>query len=138
MNRINLVLTIVVALAAGFAGRAIADARWWASGAVAHAESREPNDGDRWEYCAVLKAQYPGSVRGGLYWIAYFKGDRPDVRDVEVGPSGNALSKAVAQLGNEGWEMVGAGPLEVRQTEGRPGANAPSVPQALFFKRRSG
>ena len=133
MSRRSVALTIVLALVAGFAGRALFDMGWWNSGPVAVASASESNEYEqKWEYCAVLKAQYPGSIRGGIYWISYFKGDRPEIVDIEVGPSGNALSKALAKLGSEGWELVGEGPLEVRPFEARPGTNAPS---ALFLKR---
>jgi hypothetical protein len=125
----NYLLLTMLALAAGFAGHA------WGEklSPVSTAEARigaQRDDGRRWEYCAVTKAQFLGSPRGGAYWISYFRGDRVQVETVETGPSGNALAKAVAKLGEEGWEMVGEGPLEVRA--GTPGG----TPTALFFKRR--
>ncbi len=130
MSRKHLALTIVLALAAGFAGRSLAETSWFSNSiAPVRAESREADSEEqKWEYCAVLKAQYPGAVRGGIYWISYFKGERIETIDVEVGVTGNALSKAVTRLGNEGWELVGQGPLEVRQ-----GADPRST--ALYFKR---
>jgi hypothetical protein len=85
-----------------------------------------------WEYCAVVKAQYPGSVRL-VYWIAYFRGDAVRTEPVEADLGGNAFAKAVAKLGQDGWEMVGEGPLEVRP-EVRPGPL--TSPNAVFFKRR--
>jgi hypothetical protein len=123
------VLVAVVALAAGFSGRAVADRLPLATAAEARAGAQR-EDGRRWEYCAVTKAQFVGSNRGGVYWIGYFRGAGVQTETVEVGPTGNALAKAVAKLGEEGWEMVGEGPLEVRV--GIPGG----TPTALFFKRR--
>lgn len=122
-------LVVLLALAAGFAGRA------WGERIppVPAAEARgaaQRDDGRKWEYCAVTKAQFAASNRGGVYWISYFRGGGVQVENVETGPTGNALAKAVAKLGEEGWEMVGEGPLEVRV--GTPGG----TPTALFFKRR--
>ncbi|HZI18917.1 MAG TPA: hypothetical protein VEY09_10015 [Pyrinomonadaceae bacterium] len=122
-------LVILLALCAGLSGRA------WGERvqAVPAAEARvaaQRDDGRKWEYCAVTKAQFVGSNRGGVYWISYFRGDRVQVETVETGPTGNAMAKAVAKLGEENWEMVGEGPLEVRA--GVPGG----TPNALFFKRR--
>ena len=131
MTRRHFLLTLVLALAAGFAGHALYAAL--VSPQVAQARAASADSGDApWEYCAVLKAQYPGSVRL-VYWIAYFKGDGVRTEDVEAGPGGNAFGKAVAKLGQDGWEMVGEGPLEVRP-EVRP--NALTLPNAVFFKRR--
>ena len=80
----------------------------------------------KWEYCAVTKSQYLVSNRGNQYWIAYFRGGRVQVVDVEGGVTGNALSNAIFKLGEEGWEMVGEGTLEVRSPDNK----------ALYFKRR--
>lgn len=131
MGRKYFALTIVLALAAGFAGRSLADARWLMTGVEVNAASLEADpEVPQWEYCAVLKAQYPGSIRGGLYWISYFRGERIETIDIEAGVTGNGLSKAISKLGSEGWELVGQGPLEVRQGAADPRATA------LFFKRR--
>lgn len=75
----------------------------------------EGTDGQKWEYCCVSKAAYPGSLRAGVYWITYFRSSGQQSIDVEDNATSNAaLAKAIARLGNEGWEMVGVGPLEVR------------------------
>lgn len=133
-RRINYA-TIILALFAGFAGGSLSRGSLWApTPAAASAAAREGEGEDdaaqKWEYCAVLKAQYPGSVRGEVYWISYFRGERVETVNVEAPPGGNAFSKAVNRLGLEGWEMVGQGPLEVRT--GLPG----QAPPAVFFKRR--
>ena len=78
----------------------------------------------KWEYCSLTRAVAPG--RGGLYWISYFNDG--GIRVVEVEEQATERSgpgKAIAKLGAEGWEMVGQGPLELRQG----GLNA------LYFKR---
>lgn len=137
MSRRHFALTIALALAAGFFGSLLAGAARHADGGVvtaARAAGREGESEDgadqRWEYCAVVKAQYGPPSRGDAYWISYFRGERMEVVSVEVPPGGNAFSKAVNRLGTEGWEMVGQGPLEVRT--GLPG----QPPPAVFFKRR--
>ncbi|HYH84685.1 MAG TPA: hypothetical protein VEX60_04330, partial [Pyrinomonadaceae bacterium] len=122
-------LTIVIALVAGLAGQLIY------GGLVSPrtAEARAGDDESRlqWEYCAVTKAQFAATSRGGIYWIAYFKSNgNVDVATIETGPTGNAFSRAVARLGEDGWDMVGEGPLEIRP--GQPGG----TPTAIFFKRR--
>lgn len=131
MRRNHFLLTLALALAAGVAGHALYGALVSPQTAQARAASRDSSD-VQWEYCAVVKAQYPGSVRL-VYWIAYFKGEGVRTEDVEAGPSGNAFAKAVAKLGQDGWDMVGAGPLEIR-SEIRPYPYG--APNAVFFKRR--
>lgn len=126
MNK-RVLLTLVLSAAVGVAGHAL----FGTLVVPRTVEARAVDSGDvRWEYCAVLKAQYPGNPRI-VYWIAYFKGDSVKTEDVQTGVSGNAFAKAVAKLGDEGWEMVGEGPLET-VIPMRPG----SSPNAIFFKRR--
>ncbi|HEX8144670.1 MAG TPA: hypothetical protein VF553_19030 [Pyrinomonadaceae bacterium] len=79
----------------------------------------------KWEYCSLTKAVVPSS-RGGLYWISYFRETGVHVVEVEeVATERSGPAKALARLGEEGWEMVGQGQLEIRQG----GFNA------LYFKR---
>ncbi len=127
MNRRHYLLTAALALCASLAGHALYGALVAPRTAEARAAG-EPRDGG-WEYCAVVKAQYVGSPQGGIYWIAYFKGEGVRTEDVKVGPTGNAFAKAFAKLGEEGWDMVGEGPLEIR-----PGPGGTTT--AVFFKRR--
>ncbi|MBA3805545.1 MAG: hypothetical protein H0X14_07530 [Acidobacteria bacterium] len=127
MSRKNCFLIIVLALVAGFAGQMIY------GGLVSPRTAEASADDSRlqWEYCAVTKAQFAGTARGGAYWISYFKSNGSvEVLTVETGPTGNAFAKAAAKLGDEGWDMVGEGPLEIRP--GQPGG----TPAAIFFKRR--
>lgn len=129
MSRKNYFLTIVMALVAGFAGQLIYGGL--VSPRTAEASARQGDSGLHWEYCAVMKAQFAGSPRGGAYWITYFKlGGVVDTETVETGVTGNGFAKAVAKLGEQGWDMVGEGPLEIRP--GQPG----TTPTAIFFKRR--
>ncbi|HYY99546.1 MAG TPA: hypothetical protein VE642_13175 [Pyrinomonadaceae bacterium] len=125
MSGKHLLPTIVLALAAGFAGHAL---RGEPSTRAAGPGAPDPAD-LQWEYCAVVKAQYVGSPQGGVYWVAYFKGEGVRTEDVRVGPTGNAFAKAVAKLGEDGWDMVGQGPLEIR-----PGPGGTTT--AVFFKRQ--
>lgn len=124
MSGKHLLPTIVLALAAGVAGHALRGEP------SSRAAAQRPDASDlQWEYCAVVKAQYIGSPQGGIYWIAYFKGEGVRTEDVKAGPTGNAFAKAVAKLGEDGWDMVGEGPLEIRPGPG-------GTPTAVFFKRR--
>ena len=129
MSRKNYLLTIVMALVAGFAGHLIYGGL--VSPRTAEARVRDDDSRLQWEYCAVSKAQFAGTSRGGAYWISYFKSNgNVDIETIETGPTGNAFSKATAKLGESGWDMVGEGPLEIRP--GLPGG----TPTAIFFKRR--
>lgn len=117
----------MLALVAGLAGHAL---RGEPSSHAAAGPRADADASDlQWEYCAVVKAQYVGSPQGGIYWIAYFKGEGVRTEDVKAGPTGNAFAKAVSKLGEEGWDMVGEGPLEIRPGPG-------GTPTAVFFKRR--
>lgn len=101
---------------------------------VASAESSgdpkgETREGVRWEYCAVSRAGYTGSTRGGAYWVSYFKDVGVEIVEIEEKVSeqqGAAISRAIAKLGEEGWEMVGSSDLPVRS--GRY--------EAIYFKRQ--
>jgi hypothetical protein len=128
MKRRHYLLTAALSLAAGFAGHALGGGLL----TPRPAEARAPRDSE-WEYCAVVKAQ-TGDPRRIIYWINYFKGEGVRNEPVEANLGGNSFAKAAAKLGDEGWEMVGEGPLEVLPVL-RPGPTA-GVPTAIFFKRR--
>lgn len=121
-----LMWTAALALAAGLTGHWLAG--WAGVGAEVRASARSAA-GERWEYCVVTRAQYPGSVRGGQYWIGYFRGNTMRTELVEATVSEVGLAKAISKLGEEGWEMVGEGPLDAGP------ARTSSTPQALYFKR---
>ena len=79
----------------------------------------------KWDYCSLTRAA-TGPTRGGLYWISYFSDSGVRVVEVEEqATERGGPAKAIAQLGADGWEMVGQGPLEIRQG----GLNA------IYFKR---
>src|SRR5947209_14712809 len=111
MNRKHFLLTLVLALAAGFAGHTLYGVLVSPQVAQARVASRDASDAE-WEYCAGVKAQYPGSVRL-VYWIAYFKGEGIRTENVESGPEGNAFATAAAKLCPAGGQKVGAGPPEI-------------------------
>ncbi len=128
MNGRRYLLTVALSLAAGLAGQAL----YGSLPSARPAEARAPRASE-WEYCAVVKAQM-GDPRRIIYWINYFKGEGVRTEPVEAGLGGNSFAKAVARLGDEGWEMVGVGPLEVLPVV-RPGPTI-NAPTAIFFKRR--
>ncbi|HEX8283880.1 MAG TPA: hypothetical protein VF588_11025 [Pyrinomonadaceae bacterium] len=130
MKRGHYLLTVALSLAAGFAGHALSGGL--PAAATRPAEARAPRASE-WEYCAVVKAQ-AGDPRRQIYWINFFKGEGVKTEPVEANLGGNSFAKAVARLGEEGWEMVGEGPLEVLPVV-RPGPVI-GVPTAIFFKRR--
>ncbi len=133
MSRKQYFLTAALVVFAALAGRALAPvtspAPVAAQTRAEEGEGEKPEasaDGRRWEYCAVTRGQYLTSTRA-VYWIVYFRERGVQVVDVEAPPGGNAFGRAVARLGDEGWEMTGEGDLEVR-----PGSPSP---KAIFFKR---
>lgn len=124
MNKTPRVLALALVLAAGLIGGAITGRMNYT---VPTQAQRVPARGarDRWEYCSLSKALV-GQSRGGLYWISYFRNNGAQVVEVEeMATENSGPAKAIAKLGDEGWEMVGEGPLEMRAG----GINA------LYFKR---
>ena len=128
MRRGHYLLTIALSLAAGFAAHALSGGLT----ATRPAEARAQRASE-WEYCAVVKAQ-AGDPRRQIYWVNFFRGEGVRSEPVEAGLGGNSFAKAIARLGEEGWEMVGEGPLEVLPVV-RPGPTT-NAPTAIFFKRR--
>lgn len=130
MNRRHYLLTVVLSLAAGLAGHALYGSL--AAPPTARAAA-EPRRDSQWEYCAVVRSQAIPTPRI-FFWITYFKDDGVKTETVEAALGGNSYAKAIAKLGEDGWEMVGEGPLDIRP-DPRPGATG-SAPTALYFKRR--
>ena len=126
MKRRHILLTVALSLAAVLAGHALYGSLAAPPAARAAAEPRRDS---QWEYCAVVKSQIP-SPRP-IYWIDYFKGDGARREPVEANVNGISQAKAIAKLGEEGWEMVGEGPYEPMPNP-RPG----NTLTAVFFKRR--
>jgi hypothetical protein len=123
MNKAKTLLALVVLMATGLIGGALAGRISYSVPTQAQREPYKPPP--RWEYCALSKAAV-GQSRGGLYWITYFQYGGAQIVEAEetaterYGPAGT-----IAKLGNSGWEMVGEGPLETRAG----GTNA------IYFKR---
>jgi hypothetical protein len=130
MNGRHYLLTVVLSLSAGLAGHALYGRLPSEPAAEARAAA-EPRE-SQWEYCAVVKGQV-GTPRL-FYWITYFRGEGVRTETVEAALGGNSFAKAVAKLGEDGWEMVGEGPLDLRP-DPRPGS-AGFAPTGVFFKRR--
>lgn len=127
MNRRHYLLTVALSLAAALTGHAL----YGTFAPEAARAAAEPRRESQWEYCAVAK---PGVATPRLiFTIFYFRGEGGmRTEPVEAGLGGNSYGKAIAKLGDDGWEMVGEGPLDIRP-DPRPGAEAPT---AIFFKRR--
>ena len=135
MKRHLLAAAVGLSFLAGLTARQLSGARPAPATAAATAqEARGDSEvGAAWEYCAVTKAQYAGSVRANQYWIVYFRvGKDPEVVDVTAGPTGNAQARAIARVGEEGWELVGEASLDTRP--GLP-TSPRDNPPALLFKR---
>lgn len=136
MKRIFVASAVALAVAAGYGARSLSstDSRATAAAPERAAQREGADDGDsdrmQWEYCAVTRAAFAGSIRGNQYWIVYFRARGVEVETVEGGVSVNAQGRAIHKLGQEGWEFAGEGTLD----QERPGG--PAAPPALMFKRR--
>lgn len=81
----------------------------------------------KWEYCAVVGLRRSGNNTVTSYYpsVEYFTAKgvqtvpiRGDTREDEIA----SLARTIAQLGEEGWEMVGCG-------------NNSEVTHSIYFKR---
>lgn len=123
MSKTKRLLALVFLLTAALTGGVIAGRIGYS--VPAQAQREPPKKSDRWEYCSLSRAAV-GQSRGGLYSITYFRNGGAQVVDIEeaaterYGPAG-----AIASLGDNGWEMVGPGPLEMRA----------GSTNAIYFKR---
>lgn len=126
MNKKRHLLVVALVLIGGLLGGAISGRLLSATSTQAQ-QIDEANNGQKWEYCALMKAAYVASSRGGMYWIVYFRDTGVQVVDVQASATdgSSAMGKALSRLGAEGWEMVGQGPIEITQ-----GASS-----AIYFKR---
>jgi hypothetical protein len=128
MNRKQYILALALLLIAGLCGGVVSGRLLAGAPAEARQEVRASKTygGQKWEYCALTKAAYVGSNRNGRYWVSYFSDKGAQVVEYEeTALERNGPAKAIAKLADEGWEMVGEGPLDIRQGELR----------ALYFKR---
>jgi len=126
MNKTKRLLMLVLVLAVGLIGGAITERMNYTVPTEAQRPDRPPpRTPDRWEYCALSRAAV-GASRGGLYSITYFRdGGAQLVEAEELATERYGPARAIAQLGQEGWEMVGEGPLEARA----------GATNAIYFKR---
>ena len=127
MNRKQYVLALALLMIAGLCGGAISGKLFAATPTEAQqAGASKTYTGQKWEYCALTNAGYVGSSNSGRYWISYFSDKGVQVVQMEeTAFERNGPAKAIAKLADEGWEMVGEGPLDIRNGELR----------ALYFKR---
>ena len=93
----------------------------------------------QWQYCVLgpIKQGTLGSPFEGYYpSLIYFTVDGPETRKIEA-PEGikaqDILSRVVAQLGTNGWEMVAAGAIAGRF--GSVGDKHDEGFHFLYFKR---
>jgi hypothetical protein len=122
MNKIGRLLTLGLVLAAGLIGGAVTGRMNYTVSTQAQRPDKTP---DRWEYCSLSRAAV-GLSRGGLYWITYFNsGGAKVVEAEELATERYGPAKAIAKLGEDGWEMVGEGPLDSRAGQ----------TNAIYFKR---
>jgi hypothetical protein len=82
----------------------------------------------RWEYCAISRSGVSASLPRGNYAVSYFRATGVETTYVEeTATDRSALSRTIAKLGDDGWEMIGQGPIEFKPPIGG---------EALYFKRR--
>ena len=131
MNRKQYALALALLVVTGLLGGALSSRLLAITAAPPTAQAQQPAAsktfaGQKYEYCALTRAAYVASNRGGLYWISYFRDSGVQVVEIEdTALERNGPAKAIAKLGDEGWEMVTEGPLDIRQGELK----------ALYFKR---
>ena len=126
VKRSHLLVAILLVLATAVLGATLTTRQKTSASEGEKVEAQGSTDGARWEYCAVTKANYAPNSRAGQYWITYFRSSGFKVENVEPEFSTNAaLAKAITKLGDEGWELVSSGPLEVNNAK----------LDALYFKR---
>jgi len=124
MNNLRRLLTLVLILTGGLIGGALTGPVHYTVPTEAQRTDRPPVR-DRWDYCSLSKAAV-GQSRGGLYWITYFRNGGAEIVEVEESATERyGPAKGIAQLGQDGWEMVGEGSLEMRAGN----------TNAIYFKR---
>ncbi|MCI0552567.1 MAG: hypothetical protein L0287_16575 [Anaerolineae bacterium] len=115
MNKRKQVLILATIAAVAAVGGVIAINS--SSGFSVQANQRGRNGVQKWEYCAIIYSHSTsdGFNRKGITMIHYFQAGGLRAETVEFIPDAGqrfmthteeALSKAMAKLGDEGWEMV--------------------------------
>ena len=107
------ILMVILVLLIGLIGGAVS-ARMVPQTDAQRNDRPAPRRPDRWEYCSLSRAMV-GESRAGVYWITYFRGGSAQITEFEDQATDRyAMAKAIAKLGDEGWEMVSEAPLEIR------------------------
>ena len=104
----------------------------------AQAAAQQPTvraDQKKWEYCSVTSTtEYRQELSGGRYYsfarISYHRLSGTQQETIEGNSVGEAMSKALAKLGEEGWEMTGVAAVAFSDSNGN---GTPST--TLYFKR---
>lgn len=126
-----LTLLLIAVLAGG------ALAKCFEVGRSAQAQQAEAPRKERWEYCAIVYVEYGTDSFGRSdtkVRVRYFdpKGSREEIVEAQLPTSdyrrfrteSEAVSRAMAKLGNDGWEMVG-----------RESNKNDDNPDFIYFKR---
>jgi len=104
-----------------------------ARGSLAQAASAQPTAaGHKWEYCAITWVPSAGTPGGGIKHyakIVHFQLSGSQVEEIEGSSREDALSKGIAKLGENRWELVGENPY------GRLFAPNSVEENGLYFKR---
>ena len=104
-----LVLTLIIS--ASSLGGAIMSDVFRAQRAFAQQEIKRA-EAQRWDYCAITHYGKVGLEGGRTAYIAtikYYRGMGAQHEEVEGSNETDALSRAIAKLGDERWEMVNGG-----------------------------
>ncbi len=84
----------------------------------------------KWEYCAVIGIQSAGrTLYPRLPAIWYFTASGVNVTEIK-GQEVTLVAQTITQLGEQGWEMVGCGPMAGSSSE-----RSAEITHAIYFKR---
>ena len=136
MSNKRYVVVLMLTMIAGLLGGALSSRMFAVQPVQAQQEVRQAAKTQKWEYCAVtaVSTHYRDNRDIGYYAdIYYFNGSGIKGERIEVEYNREhfstreiALAKAVAKLGEEGWEMIGGEPRYL-------GSSDSSL--ILYFKR---
>lgn len=103
----SIIMVVVIAL---FVSSHIAgDVFGWKAQAQ---QTSKPAEMKPWEYCSVGDGGSVNGQGGGIAYVAYIvyhQSSGSQREEIESKYASDALSKAVAKLGDNGWEMVSQG-----------------------------
>jgi hypothetical protein len=131
MNRRLLLISLLVSF--GLLAGIIVDR---AASKSTNAQPAANYQSDKWEYAVLIRVHWNSDTRIHYARICYFRTSGCLESDIEGPPMSadddgftatkKTLAKAVATLGQAGWEMVGDSPF----------ASGDRDPRSLYFKRR--